>query len=792
MAMQPAPMRRSSTTAVVVVLMLTTAALVSTQDPSAPQAPPQPTFRAGVNVIRVDVIVNDDKGNPVTDLAREDFEIVEDGRPQTIDLFRHVRIDGGTPSDGARTRQALSRDTEEREASRDDVRIFAILLADYHVCQGRSRLVRDALSTFVRTLGPNDLVAVMNPLTSVRDLAFSYDHDAILQTIQRFEGRRGDYTPRNPIEEEHVKQMGSPEPIRHAVVRDALTALSVRLGSMREGRKSVIFVSEGFPPGWFSDPRQLGEITKEANRHNTSIYPIDPRGLMNGDSDVAPTIRPGCGRMPSGMRLRLSQDTLRELANDTDGRAIVDRNSLTEGLAQILRDSSLYYLLGYSSTVLAGGRQVSSDSCPRETAEGRRPCPQGVLGVNGRGHQPRRQSGASHSAADPRRPCRDRRVQPGGTAGSHVGGNRPRRRRKEPRDRGMGTGGRRRALVRGDAAARITITANRPKGETVFETAPADLGAAGVSQNVAFDVPAGSLELKIIVVRSRGSDARSRNATDRGSRLCGRSGRPRDAAVLSRPHGTRVPGACRGRGGEPGGDARVSAHRAFADPLRCVCSGRRDAVAERRDSQSCRTQDVRRPGDPRASGRLSHQIDLTLSPLPAGEYLLEVVAAPSGITAAGGVSNPLATGPIDSAPAPGVLTSPRFGGRPVILVGVRHSSTLHGPRRELLMTRQSGALSLAGCALLATVFVSACGGRRCRIPTRRSASRSSRRISRSQTDRGRRSPTDRSSSSRPVCSRHTGCRCRASSRARTVTCSSISSPASAGRASAAVSRASSW
>jgi VWFA-related protein len=157
-------MRRSSITALI-VLMLTTAAVVSTQDSSAPQAPPQPTFRTGVNVIRVDVIVSDDKGNPVTDLTKDDFEIVEDGRQQTIDLFRHVSIDSGAAPDGGRTRQALSRDAEEREASRDDVRVFAILLADYHVCAGRSRLVREALSTFIRSLGPNDLIAVMNPLT---------------------------------------------------------------------------------------------------------------------------------------------------------------------------------------------------------------------------------------------------------------------------------------------------------------------------------------------------------------------------------------------------------------------------------------------------------------------------------------------------------------------------------------------------------------------------------------------------------------------------------------------------
>ena len=445
-------MRRSFITALV-VLMVTTAAVVSTQDSSAPQSPPQPTFRAGVNVIRVDVIVNDDKGNPVTDLTREDFEIVEDGRPQAIDLFRHVRLDGGTTSDGPRTRQALSRDTEEREASRDDVRVFAILLADYHVCQGRSRLVRDALSTFIRSLGPNDLVAVMNPLTSVRDLAFSYDHEAILQTIQRFEGRRGDYTPRNAIEEEHVKQMGSPEPIRHAVVRDALTGLTVRLGSMREGRKSVIFVSEGFPPGWFSDPRQLGEITKEANRNNTSIYPIDPRGLMNGDSDAAPTIRPGCGRTPSGMRLRLSQDTLRELANDTDGRAIVDRNSLTEGLAQILRDSSLYYLLGYSPTLASADGKFHQIRVrvkrPKVDVRARK----GYWASTAEDI-----SRAANPAPETPRPILDALaatadVQPEWTAGPYVGGSRARRRRKGPRDRGMGTGGRRRRRPRGGRGA---------------------------------------------------------------------------------------------------------------------------------------------------------------------------------------------------------------------------------------------------------------------------------------------------------------------------------------------------
>ena len=67
------------------------------------QAPPQgqepaqqrpPVFRAGVNAVRVDVIVTDKAGNPVADLTAADFEVLEDGKPQDIDLFKLVNSDG--------------------------------------------------------------------------------------------------------------------------------------------------------------------------------------------------------------------------------------------------------------------------------------------------------------------------------------------------------------------------------------------------------------------------------------------------------------------------------------------------------------------------------------------------------------------------------------------------------------------------------------------------------------------------------------------------------------------------
>ena len=61
-----------------------------------PADPNQPAFRAGINAVRVDVIVSDKQGNPVADLKQTDFEVFEDNKPQTVETFRLVKIDQTT------------------------------------------------------------------------------------------------------------------------------------------------------------------------------------------------------------------------------------------------------------------------------------------------------------------------------------------------------------------------------------------------------------------------------------------------------------------------------------------------------------------------------------------------------------------------------------------------------------------------------------------------------------------------------------------------------------------------
>lgn len=342
-------------------------------------------IRRGINYVSVDVIVTDSKGNPVADLKPEDFEVSEEGKPQKIETFQVVKVaqdQGEQLPSPIRTQADI-----EREAERPDVRIFAFLLDDYHVRRGSSLGVRDPLSRFIeQQVAPTDLVGVMYPLTPVTDFQLSRNREALSAAFKNFLGRKFEYEPRNPFEERYAYYPAETvERIRNQVTLSALRALVTHLGGLREGRKAVILVSEGFSntlPAQLADPvaampgygnpyrgrpgvgddtagqssreffaqtdlmTELRDVYAAANRANTAIYTLDPRGLAPFEFDI----NEGVGSNADRVAAQTTRDTLYTLAAETDGRAIVNRNDLDAGLRQIVRDSSAYYLLGYNST----------------------------------------------------------------------------------------------------------------------------------------------------------------------------------------------------------------------------------------------------------------------------------------------------------------------------------------------------------------------------------------------------------------------------------------------------------
>ncbi len=362
-------------------------------DPDAPQEP-QPTFRTGINFVSVDTIVTDRKGNPVDDLTPDDFEVFEDGQPQAIETFKLIRVDGNPAPDEGEPRPITSSYAEEAEARRDDVRLFVIFFDDYHVRLGASMRVKQDMIQFIQTqIGPKDMIAMMYPLDPLRAVSFTRNHQAVIRAIEQWEGRKYRYIPpRNMMEERYANYPVSVvERIRNQVSLSALRGLMMRLGGLREGRKTVIVVSEGytdFVPPQINDPsaalpgvgnpnrnnpmlgdpsqgaetqlaqdrarffgdmdirQQMRDVYTEANRNNVSLYMLDPRGLAGFEFDIDQ----GVGLSTDKNSLDATLDSLRLLADETDGRAIINRNDLSVGLKQMMQDASAYYLLGYSSS----------------------------------------------------------------------------------------------------------------------------------------------------------------------------------------------------------------------------------------------------------------------------------------------------------------------------------------------------------------------------------------------------------------------------------------------------------
>jgi VWFA-related protein len=347
-----------------------------------------PVFRAGINFVRVDVIALDRSGNPVMDLKPEDFEVTEQNVPQKVETFKLISLDGGLSQTITTPPREIRSDLDEEvEASRDDVRLFGIFLDDYHVRRENSISARDQIARFVETqLGPSDMIGLMYPLEAVNSVRMTRNHDAIIGGIKQFEGRKYDYRAKNEAEQRYVNYYSAQqvETIRNQVSWSAIRSLITHMGGLKEGRKALIIVTEGWnamlPPQLQSeiagipgvnnpnahDPNagdntlmevamerarleieeDMRELYNTANQYNVSIYTVDPRGLATGEFGMETNINSRTDRL----FFNASLDTLRALAVETDGRAIINRNDLTLGMKQIVRDTSAYYLLGYNSS----------------------------------------------------------------------------------------------------------------------------------------------------------------------------------------------------------------------------------------------------------------------------------------------------------------------------------------------------------------------------------------------------------------------------------------------------------
>jgi VWFA-related protein len=311
------------------VFLAAFAALAMAQQPQEPSPPQPPTFRVEANLVRVDVTVVDRHGEPVTTLTADDFAVEEDGIAQTVQSFKFVSADGQRSAGDDDSLAIRSPEHAAAEAARDDVRVFVIFWDEYHISRFAEAIKgRRALTDFVTTaFGPADLVALMDPLLPVDALKFTRDRRELSEKIAKLEGRFGVYMPTRSAAEDNMLQSRDIARLRSEVVISALRSAAVHLGSIKEGRKAIIFMSQGLTGLGLEQMQQISELTETANNNNTAIYTVDPSGLTGGNTDL-----------------------LRTIAENTGAEAFVNTNAPERALRQVVREASAFYLLGYASS----------------------------------------------------------------------------------------------------------------------------------------------------------------------------------------------------------------------------------------------------------------------------------------------------------------------------------------------------------------------------------------------------------------------------------------------------------
>ena len=366
----------------------------TTQQQTQPDIDSQDVVRITTNLVQIDAVVTKD-GKHVIDLKPEEFELFEDGHPQTITNFSYISNVPTEPSTNASNPPPSNYKDKSAPpvlpavARPQDVRrTVALVVDDLGMSFQSVSLARSQARKFINEqLQPNDLVAIIHTSGEVGALQqFTTDRRMIYNAIDRLR-----WYPCSRAGVHVFAPVGTPTPGADAPcggtrnIRNTLQALRFIVEGMRDlpGRKSLVLLSDQLPietqepatnvlnpgDGDLSDVRtdytgQLKKVAELAIRSSVVIYAVDTRGLAYTGLTAADNFR---AMDPKGMNSRVSARDLTERMNSTmsarslsmiTGREGADliarqtggfmvRNSNDFKLKEIADDQKGYYLLGY-------------------------------------------------------------------------------------------------------------------------------------------------------------------------------------------------------------------------------------------------------------------------------------------------------------------------------------------------------------------------------------------------------------------------------------------------------------
>src|SRR3989454_3267242 len=388
------------------VLLVALTAGLSAQTPgappaTAPAAQEKPTFKVQVDLVTNDIVVRDEKGNFIPDLKQDEFEVYEDGIKQDITSMTVVT--------GGRVTNVLAPPPPPppegiilpRTRPRNDVsgRIFLFFVDDLHLQFHNTGRVRDLFKRISKELvHDGDMFGIVSSGPSSIAIDMTYDKARLEEAIKKIAGN--ELKPTDIIQGPSGSQGPSEVRYRAHVAFSTVNDILQNIEQVHNRRKALVYVSDGYDFNPFqesrlgftdtnspfqqnefartqkqmasqnsdgsssnqSDPlteqqkqneefadadlaRELGELTRQANRANVTMYTIDPRGLV-GMGDIDQQVDP----QQWSEFVRKSQDSLRVIAEETGGIAVVNQNDFSKALKRIDAETSDYYVLGYYSS----------------------------------------------------------------------------------------------------------------------------------------------------------------------------------------------------------------------------------------------------------------------------------------------------------------------------------------------------------------------------------------------------------------------------------------------------------
>jgi VWFA-related protein len=335
----------------------------------------QQRFKSGVELVTTSLTIRDRQGRFLSDIKPNELEIYEDGIRQTVltfSLSHGGRLFNLAPQVKAPEMEGII--LPNMHPARDiSGRVFLLFVDDLHLEPAQTPRVRDLFGRVASQLiHEGDFFAVVSTGPSSIAIDPTYDRRRLEEAKDRITG--AGLQPRDIIDTASGRDV--PPEVRHRAHVAFATAYDVvsNFSTLYGRRKSLIYISNGYDLDPFPEDRdkrerertgetgdnpfqkqtnfsdadlvsQLAELTRAATRANVAIYPIDPRGLVAG-----PDISQSIDAVAYQRHVTKTQDALRVLAEQTGGRAIINKNDFDAALRLIDAETSDYYIVGYSST----------------------------------------------------------------------------------------------------------------------------------------------------------------------------------------------------------------------------------------------------------------------------------------------------------------------------------------------------------------------------------------------------------------------------------------------------------